>query len=125
MPAKPKRNNWDDVKILIAAVSVTATLGLWNVFAATDRQNAIAKAVNEAVNQANQQAQTVQQQQPAQNAPAATTANTPQQPQQTQQTAQQPQFSGKILLGGSAPQPVIIRRSNGGGGQPFTRTRSS
>jgi len=33
MPPKPKLHNWNDVQIMLATISIAATLGLWNVFA--------------------------------------------------------------------------------------------
>jgi hypothetical protein len=33
MPPKPKLRNWNDVQIMLATISIAATLGLWNVFA--------------------------------------------------------------------------------------------
>lgn len=38
MPEKQKTHNWKDPKTIIAAVSVTALLTLWNTFATRDRQ---------------------------------------------------------------------------------------
>ena len=103
MPGKSKTNNWNDIKMIITAVSVTLTLGLWNVFAATASRDKVAQA-------ASLSAQPVAMVEPV---------------------AVQPvpmfEFIGKILLGGVAPQPRVIVRSGGGGGggQPVTQTRSS
>ena len=33
MPPKPKLRNWNDVQIMLATISIAATLGLWNLFA--------------------------------------------------------------------------------------------
>jgi len=38
MPEKQKTRSWKDPKTIIAAVSVTALLTLWNTFASRDRQ---------------------------------------------------------------------------------------
>ncbi len=104
MAASSKSNHWDDVKMLIATVSVTLTLGLWHVFAAA----------------ANQQER-------------AQISNIPPQPAVidelfVKQAEPTPGFTGKILLGGVAPQPRVVVRSGGGGGGgggPVTQTRSS
>ena len=39
MPEKQKSRTWKDPKTVIAAVSVTALLTLWNAFASNDRQS--------------------------------------------------------------------------------------
>lgn len=39
MPEKPKTRNWKDPKTVIAALSITALLGLWNAFATQDRRS--------------------------------------------------------------------------------------
>lgn len=46
MPAKPASKNWDDIKVLMAALAVTITLGLWNLFATTDKLNITQKTVS-------------------------------------------------------------------------------
>lgn len=33
MPAKPNAKNWTDVQMAITTVAITASLGLWNIFA--------------------------------------------------------------------------------------------
>lgn len=38
MPEKQKTRNWKDPKTVIATISVTALLTLWNTFASYDRQ---------------------------------------------------------------------------------------
>jgi hypothetical protein len=40
-PTKPGAKNCDDIKLLFAALSMTATLGLWNVFAANNQQTVV------------------------------------------------------------------------------------
>jgi len=107
MPKKAKKKNWDDVKMVISALSVTATLAMWNIFAAANNQKETAQV-----------AELLPESEPVVIIePAAT------QPQ--------PAFTGKILLGGEAPQPRVIVRSGGGGGgggsapAPVTTTSSS
>lgn len=101
MPKKTTSKSWLDVKMLIAAVSITSTLALWNLFAA--------KAV--------QTSDTLTSEVPAPPSVATDTVI----------SQGELGFFGKILLGGAAPQPQVITRSGGGGrgSQPFTQTRSS
>lgn len=100
MPKKSDSKNWFDVKVLIAAVSITSTLALWNLFAAKPIQTS-GTSVAEV---------------PA--PPAAATGSVLAQSELG--------FFGKLLLGGAAPQTRVINRSGGGrSGQPFTQTRSS
>jgi hypothetical protein len=103
MPGKTKSNTWDDVKMLVAAVSVTLTIGLWNVFAAAANREAVAHNANVPLQPTANVAPFVRQVEPA------------------------PGLTGKILLGGVAPQPRVVVRSGGGGGGggPVTQTRSS
>jgi hypothetical protein len=104
MPAKPGSKNSDDLKMVMAALAVATTLGLWNLFATNDK-----KILTET---------TVNQQTPP---PIETTSPT------------QPAFRGKILLGGQAPSQQIIvvqrpRTNNSQNSQqpaPVTQTRSS
>jgi hypothetical protein len=101
MTGKNRSNTWDDVKMLIVAGAVTLTLGLWNVFAGYSREE-IAQSVD-----ATPDPIVVSDPGSGQNNPA-------------------PDFVGRILFGGAAPQPRVIVRSNGGGGGgPVTQTRSS
>lgn len=111
--AKKKKKNWDDVKMVISALSVTATLAMWNIFAATNDQ-AEKKQVVEAPPE-----------------PTVVVEVLP--------TPTQPAFTGKILLGGEAPKPRIIvvqakaknknnggdNNDGGGGGGAVTSTSSS
>ncbi len=99
MPAKPGSKNRDDLKMLMAALAVTTTLGLWNLFATLAQPAPIQKTAS------------------LQAIPPAQAANP------AQQT-----FRGKVLLGGQAPsQQVILVRSsrNSQGPSPITQTRSS
>lgn len=106
MASKPASRSWTDVQIALVAMSMAATLGLWNLFAGPD----LAKARESA-------------QEPVITPPAEipVVAGTP--------TALPP---AKILLGGVAPETVVVvqpparrNRSNGGGGGTVTTTRSS
>ncbi|MCG2784487.1 MAG: hypothetical protein L6461_05230 [Anaerolineae bacterium] len=84
MAAKPGPKNWDDIKMMLTTISITATLGFWNVFAAANEQNIVAKEVE----------------QPASPAPGVIQALVAASPT--------PVFTGKILLGGKAPSQVVI-----------------
>jgi hypothetical protein len=104
MPAKPASKNRDDLKMLMAALAVTTTLGLWNLFATLEKPALTPKTVS------------------LQSVPPAEAASP------AQQT-----FQGKILLGGQAPSQQVImvqspRSKNPQGSQrpaPVTKTRSS
>lgn len=87
MATKPGPKNWDDIKMLFTTISITATLGFWNVFAATNEQNLVAKEVEQPVSPALDVAPGV----------AALVTASP-----------TPVFTGKILLGGKAPSQVVI-----------------
>jgi hypothetical protein len=102
MTGKNRANTLDDVKMLIVAGAVTLTLGLWNVFAATGREDT------------------------AQSTSASLEAVAMPEPALSQDNAT-PDFTGTILFGGVAPQPRVVVRSGGGGGGggPVTQTRSS
>jgi hypothetical protein len=84
MAAKPGPKNWDDIKMMLTTISITATLGFWNVFAAANEQNIVAKEVE----------------QPASPTPGVTQVFVAASPT--------PVFTGKILLGGKAPSQVVI-----------------
>lgn len=84
MATKPGPKNWDDIKMMLTALSITATLGFWNVFAAANEQNIVAKEVEQ---------------------PASPTPGVTQEPVAASPT---PMFTGKILLGGKAPSQVVI-----------------
>jgi hypothetical protein len=103
MPARPGSKNWNDLKMLMAALTVATTLGLWNVFAQIDKQNTAQEVIEL-----------------QESAPADVDNNA------------QPAFYGKILLGGQAPNQQVITvrtRSNRSGNAqqpaPVTQTRSS
>ena len=97
--------------MVISALSVTATLAMWNIFAATNDQ-AEKKQVVEAPPE-----------------PTAVVEALP--------TPTQPAFTGKILLGGEAPKPRVVvvqakaknnggnNNNGGGGGGAVTSTSSS
>jgi hypothetical protein len=104
MPAKPGSKNRDDIKMLMAALAITTTLGLWNLFARVDQPATTQKTAD------------------LQTAPPIPVA-----------IQTQPPFHGKILLGGQAPsqQTIVVQRprsNNSGNSQlpaPITKTRSS
>ena len=115
MTKKPGARGWNDVQLVLAAMAMTLTLGLWNIFAEPDLAHAKESA----------------KQQPPTPPPATelpTVAGTP--------TALPPI---KILLGGVAPELQVVQqqpsarrtgRSNGGGGggggtNPPVKTRTS
>jgi hypothetical protein len=110
MANKPASRNWKDIQMVMAAMTMTLTLGLWNVFARQD----LAKAGENG----SQPGLT-----PAAEVPPAVMAS--------------PTAAGpiKILLGGQAPQTKVIQqpgarrggRNNGGsgGGGGAATTRSS
>lgn len=114
--AKPSKNNFEDIKMLIATLSITMTFVFWHLFSSSaSAQEQVAVA----------------------NIPQASLGVEP--VTTTNQTATAPGFTGKILLGGQAPQPhVVIQRAkpaqqtnnvgnnnNGGGGNVVTTTKSS
>lgn len=101
MPAKPGSKNSDDLKMLMAAIALATTLGLWNLFATNDKLAVTETAVDQPT------------------LPAIEIASP---------TA--PSFRGKILLGGQAPsqQIIVVRRPHSQNSQqpaPVTQTRSS
>ena len=100
MPAKPGSKNWDDIKMLMAALAVTTTLGLWNLFANMDTPTATETTIDQ------------------QTLPPTQVAS-----------PTLPGFRGKILLGGQAPSQQIILvqrpRSQNSQPSPVTQTRSS
>lgn len=84
MAAKPGSKNWDDVKMVLTTLSVTATLGLWNVIASPAENKVSAKEID------------------------PTAAPSPVATQIVAVPSPTPVFTGKILLGGQAPVPVVI-----------------
>jgi hypothetical protein len=102
MANKPGARNWNDVQMVIAVISMTLTLGFWNLFAGPDRVTAEKRAKEAAAVM------------PAAESPSVVVAPTP-------------MGNGTIYLGGSAPQSVIVqsRGGGGGGGGAVTSTSSS
>jgi hypothetical protein len=102
MPAKPGSKNRNDIKMLMAALAVTTTLGLWNLFATLDKP-----------------------------ATAQKTASLPSIPPAVVANPAQQTFRGRILLGGQAPsqQVIVVQRPknsrNSQPPSPVTQTRSS
>lgn len=101
MPSKPGSKSSDDIKMLMAALAVTTTLGMWHLFATIDKPSTTENNVG------------VQH-------PLPTEVANP----------TQPAFHGKILLGGQAPvqQIITVKRPHPGNSQqpaPVTQTRSS
>lgn len=97
MAPKPNSNKWSDVQLAIAAISMTAVVAFWNMFAGSDKTNADEKAAAE------QQALLV---------PTLTPVivATPM-PEVTM-----PPVGYTILFGGAAPKPqvIVVRQPNGG-----------
>jgi len=48
-PNKPKTRTWYDVQMAIAAIAMSLTLALWNLFAGPDRAQAARKMAEEAL----------------------------------------------------------------------------
>jgi hypothetical protein len=48
-PNKPRTRNWYDVQMAIAAIAMSLTLALWNLFAGPDRAQAARKMAEEAL----------------------------------------------------------------------------
>ncbi len=94
MAGKPGSKSWNDIQMVIAAISMAVTLALWNLFAGPDRATAEQRAREQAAQNTNQSPQ------PA----AAVTAPTP------------IPNGGVIFFGGSAPQTTIVHSGGGGGG---------
>ena len=111
--AKPKKNNFEDVKMLIATLSITMTLVFWHLFS---------------ISAADAEAQVVV-------ANISQTSVTLEPTLTPSLPTPAPTFTGKILFGGEAPQPEIVvqrvevsRNNNnggGGGGGVVTQTQSS
>ena len=116
--SKPQKNNYEDIKMLIATLSITMTFVFWHLFSSTaSAQEQVAVA----------------------NIPQASMSVEP--ITTTSQESTSPEFTGKILLGGQAPQPkVVVQRAKpagnnnnnnnnnnngGGGGGGVTQTQSS
>lgn len=100
MPAKPGSKNWDDLKMVMAALAAATTLGLWNLFATIDKPTTMQEIISLS--------------------PPPMVAADP----------TQPTFRGKIILGGQAPSQQIIvvqspRSKNSQQPAPVAQTRSS
>lgn len=110
MPAKPNPKNWNDIQMALAAISITATIGLWNTFATPAKietaQNLAAPAAAISASPA-----------PAlpPNVKVYFGGSAPQ-ARQVAQAAQQPttkqQKQGRQNNSGSAPAPVAQTRSS-------------
>lgn len=107
MANKPAARNWNDIQLVLAAMAMTLTLGLWNIFAGPD----LVEAKQAAENQLPMP--------PAVEDPSATAAPIVLPPI-------------KMLLGGVAPQVQIVQQPgtrrasrNGGSSAPVASTRSS
>jgi hypothetical protein len=98
MAAKPNSNKWSDIQLAIAAVSMTAVIAFWNMFAGPDRTKADEKAAAE------------------QQALLVPTVNTISVEAPVPEVAMPP-LGYTILFGGAAPQPqvIVVRQPNGGG----------
>ena len=103
MATKPVSKSWNDIKMVMAALAVATTLGLWNLLSIVDQQNTPPKTSN------------------GQDPAPIVVENTT-----------QPVFQGRILLGSRPPsQNVVIVRTrprqsqNGQQPAPVTQTRSS
>ena len=100
-PNKPKTRTWYDVQMAIAAIAMSLTLALWNLFAGTDRAQAARKMAEEAL---------------ATHPPPVPT----EEPVVSLTPAPMPIV--KIIFGGSAPQQVYVQQpgkrggGDGGGG---------
>lgn len=102
MAPKPNSNKWSDVQLAIAAISMTAVIAFWNMFAGTDKAKADERAAAE------QQALLI---------PTVTPTafvETPM-PEITM-----PPVGYTILFGGAAPQPqvIVVNKPRGGGEDP-------
>lgn len=99
MAAKPNANKWSDIQLAIAAVSMTAVIAFWNMFAGPDRTKADEKAAAE------QQALLV---------PTVNTINV----ETPVPEVAMPPLGYTILFGGAAPQPqvIVVQKPRGGGG---------
>lgn len=98
MAPKPKRS-WFDVQMAIMTISMASVLGLWNLIAGPDREEALRK-VAEA-----QSAQPEHVEAPPTSEPVVITTVVP-----------PPEPGEKILLGGTEPQTQVIIQNNRGGG---------
>ena len=102
--SRSHEKKWDDVKMVVAAAAVTATLALWNFFASADFQT---KAI-----------------QPPEQVSSVPVEKAAEQPVELAVAPTPTPLAGKILMGGTAPQPRVVIQS-GNSGKPVTQTRSS
>jgi len=111
MATKSKPNKWADLQFVLAAISLTSVLALWNTFAGPDRDIAKEKAAAELA---------------AKDLPVE--SDTP----EPVPAATMPPVGYSILFGGEAPKPqvIVVQNNNkgnggGGGGGAVTSTSSS
>lgn len=117
MASKPNANKWSDIQLAIAAVSMTAVIAFWNMFAGPDKAQADKKT--------------------AEQESAFVPTMTPTIWEPSLPAATMPPVGYTILFGGVAPQPQVIvvskprgnnnKNENTGGSanQPATSTGSS
>lgn len=100
MAPKPNSNKWSDVQLAIAAISMTAVIAFWNMFAGPDKAKADERAAAE------QQALLI----PTVTPTAFVEAPMPE--------ITMPPVGYTILFGGAAPQPqvIVVNKPRGGGG---------
>jgi hypothetical protein len=98
MPPKVNSNKWSDVQLAIAAISMTAVIAFWNMFAGPDKV------------QNNEKAETEQQASVIPTVTPTAFVETPV-PEITM-----PPLGYTILFGGVAPQPqvIVVKKPNGG-----------
>lgn len=101
MAPKANGNKWSDIQLAIAAISMTAVIAFWNMFAGPDKSKADEKAAAE------QQAVLIPTVTP-------TAFVEPPMPEITM-----PPVGYTILFGGAAPQPqvIVVNKPKGGGGE--------
>lgn len=107
MADKPKTKSWLEIQTAIAAISMTATLGLWNMFAAPDQ----AKAAEA-----------------AKLAPTATPEPTPTEvvEEEVEPTpASMSLVPVKIIFGGEAPQQQVVQVQASGAGETKAKKKKS
>jgi uncharacterized membrane protein YgcG len=105
--ANKAQKSWAEIQMAIAAISITATLGFWNVFAAPDRQTAVTQVKPTTTP-------------PPPPPPTETAQPTPVVPTSTALAL----MPVKIIFGGKAPSQQVVqvvvpqntKRNKGGGG---------
>ena len=100
MAPKANSNKWSDVQLAIAAISMTAVIAFWNMFAGPDKAKADEKAAAE------QQTLLI---------PTVTPTALVETPMPE---ITMPPVGYTILFGGAAPQPqvIVVNKPKGGGG---------